>query len=173
MALKVIGAVCIIISTTAIGFGQSFRLHLRYRELQELKKILCLLSGEIRFGGGTLEEAFEQVAGRSDPPFQGFFLFLAEEMRKKEGERLMDIWNRAAGERLKDAHLTRTDQEIVARLGNEMGLLDRETQLRTIALAAEQVEDARKELQGELPKKMRLYNCLGILAGVFITILLV
>ncbi len=173
MALKVTGAVCIIIATTAIGFGQSFRLHLRYRELLELKKILCLFSGEIRFGGGTLEEAFETVAGRSSPPFRRFFLFLTEEMKKKEGERLMEIWNRAVEAGFKEAHLTAADQEILLRLGNELGCLDRETQLATIALAAEQVEDARQELHGELPKKMRLYNCLGILAGVFLTILLV
>ena len=59
------------------------------------------------------------------------------------------------------------------RLGTELGCLDLETQLHTIALAAEQVEDARREFHEELPKKMRLYNCLGILAGVFITILLI
>ena len=162
MAFKIIGAVCIIISTTAIGFGQSFRLHLRYRELLELKKILCLFSGEIRFGGGTLEEAFETVAGRCRFPFQKFFLFLTEEMQ-----------NRALAEQLKEAHLTDGDKEILVRLGTELGCLDLETQLHTIALAAEQVEDARRELHEELPKKMRLYNCLGILAGVFITILLI
>lgn len=173
MAFKIIGAVCIIISTTAIGFGQSFRLHLRYRELLELKKILCLFSGEIRFGGGTLEEAFETVAGRCRFPFQKFFLFLTDEMQKKEGERLVDIWNRALAEQLKEAHLTDGDKEILVRLGTELGCLDLETQLHTIALAAEQVEDARRELHEELPKKMRLYNCLGILAGVFITILLI
>ena len=85
----------------------------------------------------------------------------------------MDIWNRAVEEQLKNAHLNSMDKEILVRLGNELGCLDRETQLHTIALAVEQVEDARSELHGELPKKMRLYNCLGILAGVFITILLV
>ncbi|MCI8504804.1 MAG: hypothetical protein HFI67_01275 [Lachnospiraceae bacterium] len=173
MAFKIIGAVCIIISTTAIGFGQSFRLHLRYGEILELKKILCLFSGEIRFGGGTLGETFEKMAGRSKAPFQKFFLFLTEEMQKKEGERLMDIWSRAVEEQLKEAHLTEADREILLRLGNELGCLDRETQLHTISLAAEQVEDVRQELHGELPKKMRLYNCLGILAGVFITILLI
>lgn len=173
MAFKIIGAVCIIIATTAIGFGQSFRLHLRYRELLELKKILCLFSGEVRFGGGTMEEAFETVARMSGPPFRNFFLFLTGEMKKKEGERLTDIWNRAVEEHLKDAHLTDSDKDILIRLGNELGCLDRETQQNTIALATEQVEDTRKELHEELPKKMRLYNCLGILAGVFITILLV
>lgn len=173
MAFRIIGAVCIIIATTAIGFGQSFRLHLRYKEILELKKILCLFSGEIRFGGGTLEETFETVAKRSDPPFRGFFLFLTEEMKKKEGERLMEIWNQAVTEHLKEAHLTDMDKEILIRLGNELGCLDRETQQNTIALAMEQIEDVRQELHGELPKKMRLYNCLGILGGVFITILLI
>lgn len=173
MIFKIAGAVCIIISTTAIGFGQSFRLHLRYRELLELKKLLNLLSGEVRFGGGNLEETFGAMAGYSSPPFRGFFDFLAGEMEKRAGERLTDIWNRAVTEQLSDSHLTVADKEIFFRLGNELGCLDRETQLQTIALATEQTEDARKELHGELPKKMRLYNCLGILAGVFITILLI
>lgn len=170
---KIIGAACIIVATTAIGFGQSFRIHLRYRELLEFKKLLHLLSGEVRFGGGTLEETFRTMAGRSRPPFQGFFDFLAEEMEKRAGERLTEIWERAVEEKLSASHLTAQDKEILLRLGNELGCLDRETQLKTIALTVEQVEDVRKELHGELPKKMRLYNCLGILAGVFITILLI
>ncbi len=173
MIFKIIGSACVIISTTAIGFGQSFRVHLRYKELLELKKLLHLLSGEVRFSGGTLEETFAVMAGRSSPPFNGFFDFLVEEMGKRAGERLVVIWSRAVEGRLSSSHLTGTDKEILLRLGNELGCLDRETQLQTIALAAEQVEDVRKELHVELPKKMRLYNCLGILAGVFITILLI
>ena len=173
MAVKILGAVCIIAACTAMGFRQSFKLNLRYKELQELKKILCLLAGEIRFGGGTLEETFRTVAARSGSPFEDFFCFLSEEMKERTGVRLSELWDRAVRERLSASHLTEEDLDIRLRMGYDLGCLDRETGLSTLTLASEQLEDARRDLYGELPKKMRLYNCLGILAGVFITILLI
>ena len=59
------------------------------------------------------------------------------------------------------------------RVGDDLGCLDIETQLKTLSLLVEQFDDARKSLQEELPKKMKLYNYLGILTGVFLTILLI
>ncbi len=173
MTLKIIGAVCIIISCTAIGFSLSYRVHGRYRELTELKKILYLLSGEIKFGSSTLEEAFQTVAERSGPPYDGFFSYLSEEMQKRSSVTLAEIWRSGLETKLKPARLSKGDREILLHVGNDMGCLDKETQLKTLALAGEQLEDVRKSLYIELPKKMKLYNYLGILAGVFLTILLI
>lgn len=173
MTIKIIGAVCIIIACTAIGFSGSYRLYGRYGELAELKKILCLLSGEIRFGSSTLEEAFGTMAERVEVPYSGFFNWLSEKMGERTSVSLAALWQEAVEKRLPGARLDRGDKELLGRIGKDLGCLDRETQLNTIALAAEQVEERKQALSGELPKKMKLYNCLGILSGVFLTILLI
>ncbi len=173
MTIKIIGAVCIIIACTAIGFSKSYRLYGRYGELTELKKILCLLSGEIRFGSSTMEEAFETMAERVEAPYNGFFGWLSGKLKERTSVSLSELWREAVEKKLSGARLDRGDKELMIRLGRDLGCLDRETQLNTITLAAEQVEERKQELSGELPKKMKLYNCLGILSGVFLTILLI
>lgn len=173
MILKIIGSACIIIACTAIGFGLSYRLHGRYRELLELRKILYLLSGEIRFGSSTLDEAFCTVSERSDSVYKEFFAYLSDEMKKRNSMTLEDLWKNAVETKLQKAHLSREDRMNLERVGDDLGCLDKETQLKTLSLLVEQFDDARKSLQEELPKKMKLYNYLGILTGVFLTILLI
>ena len=102
MGMKIAGAVCIIVACTAMGFSFSFRLRCRYGELTELKKILYLLSGEIRFGGSTLDEAFEMVRDRCEEPYRGFFSALSGELKKGGGRTLSQIWREAVNEKLPD-----------------------------------------------------------------------
>lgn len=173
MTVKIIGAACIIIACSAIGFGQSYKLHIRYKELVELKKILYLLSGEIRFGSSTLEEAFQVVAERSEPPYEGFFSYLSGEMRKRNSQTMEKIWKTAVEMKLSSSRLSKEDREILLRMGDDLGCLDKETQLKTLALTMEQLDEMGKSLRVELPKKMKLYNYLGILTGVFLTIFLI
>ncbi len=173
MGMKIAGAVCIIAACTAMGFSFSFRLRCRYGELTELKKILYLLSGEIRFGGSTLDEAFEMVRDRCEEPYRGFFSALSGELKKGGGRTLSQIWREAVNEKLPGSRLSREDRNILQRVGEDLGCLDKETQLKSLSLSIEQLDGAGKALYAELPKKMKLYNYLGILTGVFLTIFLI
>ncbi len=173
MGIKMAGAVCVLISCSAMGFLQSAQIRARYRELLELKKILYQLEGYIRFSSCTLEEAFESVAGRCEAPYDGFFSGLAEEMGEKSGVTLAELWQKAMEDKLSSSRLAGEERELLERMGRDLGRLDRETQLKALSLSGGQLEEARQRLLQELPGKMKLYNCLGILAGVFLTILLV
>ena len=51
--------------------------------------------------------------------------------------------------------------------------MDKVAQLQTLAFAKQQLEERRQELLRELPVKRRLYGCLGVLSGLFLTILLI
>lgn len=173
MWLKAAGAACVVLSCTAMGFLKSLRLNGRLRELTELKRLLGLLEGMIRFGGGTLEEAFEVAADRGSPPYSGFFLELAAQMKECGGKTLGQLWQKAMETKLGASGLSEDEKAVLRTLGRDLGFLDREAQLKALALSEEQLEEARERLLEELPAKTKLYNYLGILAGVFITILLI
>ena len=83
------------------------------------------------------------------------------------------IWKTAVEMKLSSSRLSKEDREILLRMGDDLGCLDKETQLKTLALTMEQLDEMGKSLRVELPKKMKLYNYLGILTGVFLTIFLI
>jgi len=173
MEIKIIGAVLVIASCSILGFMKSVRIRGRYRELLEWKKLLHLIGGEIRFGRNTLEEAFGSVAEKCEQPHRDFFFYLSDHIKKRTGTTMAEIWNAAVAETLFTSQLEPMDKEVLGSLGKELGCLDQETQLKTLQLTLEQLEDIRTELYKELPQKTKLYNSLGILAGIFLTILFI
>ena len=73
---------------------------------------------------------------------------------------------------LSETRLSGEDLVLLEDLGRDLGGLDKATQLQTLTFAAQQLEERRQELLLDLPVKRRLYGCLGVLSGLFLTVLL-
>ena len=170
---RIIGAVLVITACSAMGLSMSRRISGRYRELVEWKRILGLIEGRIRFGGGTLREIFTELAEKEGAPYDRFFAHTAAAMEQGTGIRLSEHWSSALKAELSDAWLSPDDLAFLDRLGRDLGELDKVAQLQTLAFAKQQLEERRQELLRELPVKRRLYGCLGVLSGLFLTILLI
>ena len=54
-----------------------------------------------------------------------------------------------------------------------MGYLDREMQVGAIDLYLEQLKLNIRKMQEELPEKRRILNCLGVMGGIFVAVVLV
>ena len=72
MYIKLIGSLFLLGSASSIGFLKSEELTERVKKLQEMKRMMILLQGELRFHRAELSEAFENVAERVQEPFKDF-----------------------------------------------------------------------------------------------------
>lgn len=171
--LKLIGACLVILSSTGIGLYFSNVTKGRLCDLKDLKKNMFILRGDIHYGNTPLPEAIEALAARNNDNFKQFFAGIAKELRKLDGLTFTAIWDKGIHKYLKESYLSPTDRSQLSKLGETLGYLDKEMQIRTIDLYIEQLETELDEAIGSVKEKTRLYNMLGVLFGIFITIVMI
>lgn len=131
-----------------------------------------LLQGEIRYAKTTLPEAFQHVGMRAAPSCRSFFGATGNRMEQLEHRSVKEAMQSCAKENLKNLCLKREDLERLYRLGEQLGYLDQEMQIKGIEFYIEQQRTARKDAEREYREKERVYHCLGIMGGLFLVILL-
>lgn len=172
MIMKVTGICLILCSSTSIGFLLSNNLKDRIEELEVIKKLLLLLRGEIKYNHSTLSEAFRVIARRLKPPYGTLLLTVSEEMDSMCGQTLAQIWGHCIEKELGESALKREDKEKLTALGGQLGYLDMEMQLGTIELYLEQIQEEIKNARESQKRNGRLYRAMGVMAGIFLAILM-
>lgn len=171
--LKAAGALLVILSCGAMGYGKSLNYSKRLRELEEIQKMVYFLLGEITYRREALPEAMLRVADKSRPPLSRFLLEVSKAAKAYQGERFSRIFALKAREHLKDTSLTKEDLEGFSRLGEDLGYMDITMQENTINLYLEELKREISRTRQEAPARKKLYQALGIMAGMFLAILLV
>lgn len=173
MYLKLIGACLVILSSTAMGLYFSNVTKGRLVDLKALKKNMFILRGDIRYGNTPLPEALETLAERNKDNFKEFFHEIAKELRSLSGETFASVWDKGVRKFLKNSYINAVDREQLSKLGESLGYLDKDMQIKVIDLYIEQLETELEEATHTIKEKTRLYNMLGVLFGIFITIVMI
>ncbi len=96
----------------------------------------------------------------------------AERLSEYGGVSFCEIWKEAVAKGLENTSLSKKDLQNLSGFGENLGYLDKEMQLNTIDLYLSQIEEEIKELSKGVKEKTYMYNTLGILGGIFITIIM-
>lgn len=171
--LKIIGAIIIITSSTAIGLYYSTLAKTRVEELKDLRKCMYILKGDIRYSATPLPEAIKTVAMKIESNLSPFFNKISDELNKLEGNTFSEIWERCVKAELNQSCLSIKDKMYLVHFGESMGYLDKDTQMSTIDLYISQLDTEIDELTITVKEKTRLYNLLGIMGGIFVTIIII
>lgn len=170
--MKIIGSICIITASTLMGFSYSGHLAGRITDLRLVHRLLLMLRGEVEYASSTFSEAFSSMRGRFEEPWKGFLTEVSVRLDSLEGQTFGTIWKEMVVLHLSDCDLTSKDIELLVQFGDQMGYLDKTMQLNTIDSYSNQISEEIKTLQSQLPVKCRLYNTLGIIGGIFLTIVI-
>lgn len=173
LTIKIIGCVMVIASCGGIGFYFSCVLKARIEELIELKKILMLLRGDIRYANTPLAEALYSISVRHQGEFQPFFRWVSEQLDQMQGKTMAEIWKDGVEHKLTTISLGKKDKEAFMGFGTNLGYLDKDMQLATIDLYVATLETEIEEATRTVKEKTYLYNSLGVMAGIFLTIILI
>lgn len=169
--IKIIGAVCIIIATSWIGFEASKALTERTRQLRILKSALQSLEAEIMYGHAPLHEASRRIAKQIGGPVKYIFDQFARNLIKGDTT-ARDAWYEALEQVWKKTAFKTTELEILKQFGETLGKHDLLQQQKQIRLALTHLEREETEARERQASYGKMFRNLGFLIGLFIIILL-
>lgn len=172
MTLKIIGCILVVASSAAMGFFFSNEMKCRVDDLKELRKLIVLLRGDIRYANTPLPEAVSAIARRHHGSLERFFHKVSKKLQELSGLTFPAIWKEAVEIELADTSLSKKDKLHLIQFGDNLGYLDKEMQMNTLDLYISQLEDEIADLSKTMKEKSYLYNSIGIMAGIFISIIM-
>ena len=173
LIIKIIGSIMVIASSTGMGFFFSNEIRCRIEDLREFKKLISLLRGDIRYANTPLPEAISSITRRHSGRYDAFFNHVSLKLQALSGLTFSDIWKAAIEKELVNTSLAKKDKLHLAQFGENLGYLDKEMQMNTLDLYISQLEEEITDLSKTVKEKAYLYNSIGIMAGIFITIIMI
>ncbi len=170
--IRFTGFIVIILGTTLIGFKQAEKIKERYNLIIYLKKVLIMLRGEIDYNESEISEIFMELRLKTRGSFKKFFAMLVESTKGKYDKPISFYWREAVQACLTDLNFTDEDLERITDLGENLGYLDKNMQLKNIDYLMDYVNRTKEELDESMDKNIKMCKMFGILAGIFITIVL-
>lgn len=156
-----------------MGVSGSMRLSEQIRTLENLLQMVICLKGEIRCGNASLPDAFYGAAGRMSGKYREFLINAADRMKAGTGEKLSQICRDCAERSLKKSCLTPGEKDAFFSVGEYLGYMDLEMQLRQLSLYEKNLEEEILKRKEAVSGKKKLYRGLGILGGLLLAVLLV
>lgn len=173
MYIKMIGCLFLMGSAAGIGFLKAEELNERVKNLKELKRMMVLLQGELRFHRAALSEAFENVAGRVEEPFREFLRETAVRLEARESAGFDAVWREMSKRLLRSEGFLKEDEQLLELLRSSLGYLDLTMQTETLNLAIIQTEEAIKLAKEQRESRAKLYQTMGITVGALLTLLII
>lgn len=173
MLLKIIGLILLTASCTGYGYYKSMEYRRRLEQVQELRKIIFLLSGEIACRKTPLAEACQMLAARSEKPYGNWLWTLYASMTRDKKIPFCKIWEEAAEQLFTSISLPEAEQNELKRLGKKLGSSDGKMQEQALNWYGTQLEELESAYRMTLAEKQKLCRSLGILAGLFLAVLFI
>lgn len=171
--LKVVGSILVIFGCAAIGFYMVERMKRHVNELEQVKKQLLFMEGEVRVGFRTVKDIFAQLEQRTEGNWKAFYSYLQASMEKEKQGALEQIWMEGIRETLKNSLLNHNEKRAWKELGENLGYLDKEMQIALLHICQEHFEEYRIQAEEYLKRNAKIYQTLGIMGGIFLTIIFV
>lgn len=172
MVIKLLGSILVMAATTAIGLFMGMEKTNRVRQLRELKRLMMLLQGDIRYGRTPLPQALLALGENNNTPFRRFFLQVSKRLEEFGGDSFYQVWKYCAEQDLEETSLLKKDKERLVMLGENLGYLDVKMQLNVIELYLNQLEEEILAEAETLGEKVRLSRMLGVLSGIFLVVVM-
>lgn len=170
--LKFIGCSLIILSGFYLGFLKATSERKKLKQGMDLKRFLYYLEGEIRYSLSTLPDAIGEIQKKTKEDLKPFLSHLKTDLNQYQEEKFSNIWLKRIKLDLEPIILEKKFLEPIKALGENIGYLDQEMQLKAISFAMEQLEDCIYEIKEQVNKNCKMYQVLGISFGIFVVIFL-
>lgn len=169
--MKGIGALLVMVSCMGLGMQTAQQLKERRKVLEVLKRMISQLKGEILYRNLPLPAAFLQAGERNSGPAAGLFLAVAKRMEEAVGESFGEVWKAETEAFFQNGLLAEGEKEGLRAFGACLGYLDRDMQERTMDFYLDELAQAVEALKKAEPEKCRLFRGLGVLGGLFLTVI--
>lgn len=173
LAFKLLGGCCIVAAGAGMGAYPVQKMNLRAKELEELYYCLLRLKSELCFGNTMLADAFWEAAKlrkNKNGVYARALEHLSEKM--KEGNRGYAELLEETKEVFQNSTVTQPEQERFLGVLEQLSGADRERQGQVLTYYAAQIQEGFTEVKERKKTRSYLYRSLGILGGIFLSVLL-
>lgn len=170
--MRIIGAGFLVVGMTFVGRYFAERYRRGTKELEYIHLMLRLLEGEITYHGNILEEAFLMVSVRTHGHAARLAKQIAISLKGHHEDRFAVIWKETVTEIYTDRLIDAEEVNYLLSLGDQLGYLDKQVQIATLKHYQMVFEETIMERKALQPARCKMYNCLGMMLGIFITIVL-
>lgn len=160
-----IGYICILVGCIGIGWYKSEELKKREHELQELQQIFSALQKEMEYTRIPIGEILKTISCKTSETYRCWLEILSKQCSEKGHQTFEMMWKESM-KHLEESRLTREEFADLKQLGGRL------QQPEAIALFLERLEYCMQSTRRENETKRKLYKSFGVMAGVFLVILL-
>lgn len=171
--VRIIGCILMITGCTAIGFWNAECMRRRLQEMQELKRYVLFMKGEICCRNRTLPETLLELEKKAKGIWKKFFHNTGRSLEKMEEGTLAEIWKKEMTRQLSGSYLKEREKKEWLTLGENLGYLDMEMQLHMLEIFQVHLSESMEEEREEVKSQSKLSRILGIMSGIFLTVLLI
>ncbi|NBD22694.1 stage III sporulation protein SpoIIIAB [Paenibacillus glycinis] len=170
--VKLIGAALILFAGAMIGWLQAARYAARPNQIRQLIHALQRLETEIGYGFTPLPEAIARCAAHVPEPAAS--LLRAVNGRLAGGGELTfrESWEAAVVDAWPHTAMRQPEQTALIRLGHNLGISDREDQMKHLKLAVQQLHFEEDAARLDGVRYVKMWRSLGVLTAALIVILI-
>lgn len=148
----------------------SKQLNMRVKLLQLIRQILEDISIQLRFKASTVYEILDYLD--NNPVYSQLGFLHTANLNKNSFKSFNEIWSESLDEWV-CSPLKKEDFTLLKSIGNSLGTSDIEGQLSSLELFKEKAKMHFESAISERDKKSKLYRSLGVLSGIFVSVMIV
>ena len=168
--IRLAGGLMVIGAATLFGFRAADALEEEYRQIQDIRRIMHMLQGEIRYARSFLSEAFLLIADTQQEPYASWLTCLQEKMDLRTEGSFPDIWEETAREHLGGLALKEEEKKRLYDLGQYLGTADVKMQISHLQMYVEHLEGRMEEMQRTMQTQKKVAGSASALLGFFSSI---
>ncbi len=171
--MKLFGAILIMVSCSYTGWFLGNSLSLRRGLMRSLHNAFLQLKAIIRHERTALPDAFVKIGERTCGPVGEMFKLAGQRLNRYDGEPIERVWRDCVERCLNKSMMGEADIERLSELGTGLGLLDAKMQEELLVVYTRELEGGIALLDEEIRRKTGFYRAMGVLTGLFITLILI
>lgn len=168
--LKIIGAVLVLFSSSAIGFDKAAVLKKRKDNLKNIKDAVSAMEREMSFSKHEIADIFLFAANGAQKETAKIFLSAADKI-KENPQTVGLIWEKTVWEYKDRLCFSNLQTNELSQIFSSLGKTDYALQKRIFAAAYKTLESLIEKAEEECKKNTKLYQSFGILTGIFICVI--
>lgn len=169
--LKLGGILCILAGCIGLGCSRISEEKCRIRHLRELIRIIKRIQNEISYGKHTLPEICLILAECSDVSYRPYFQRIYEQVGRENSASITQAWEQQVGKCLQDVPLSEEEKGILKNIPQSLGLLEEKQQAESIGQGIELLVRTCRKAEDIYENKTKMILSVSVLAGIFLTIL--
>ena len=164
---KIIGGMIVLVTSAAIGFDKANNVSLHRKELEEIQRIFTMIQTELKYIKTPLGEMFLKLQNKTEGKYKSWLIDISKELQAFQQGTFEEIWNTSIENHFKESFLTKLELEELKQIGKNI------SHMEALDLFLTQIELFIQYTREEEKAKKKLYQSMGIMAGIFLVIMLI